>query len=491
MGFAALAPIDRFLVKRRIPVVVITLAVVGLASPLLYWLPFDFNPLHLQNPNSEAVAAYMQLRRDPQTGANAIELIRPDVAAADDVAQRLASLPEVARTRTLASFVPGDQQRKLAAVKRMAATLGPALTAAHPKAAPTDGETVAALRSTAGSLAEFGTGAGPGAMAARRLAGSLTQLAAADASTRQRATTAFVEPLRLSLLGLRAALDPQPVTLETLPPELKRAWLGSNGEARVEVLPKGDPDDTAQMRRFVAAVIAVAPDATGPAVTLFEAANTILRAFVEAGLFAIAGIFVLLWITLRRLGDVLVTLVPLLLAAVLTLELCVVLDLPLNFANIIALPLLLGIGVAFKIYYVTAWRRGGTALVQSTLSRAVIFSAMTTGTAFGSLWLSSNPGTASMGRLMGLELICTMAAAVLFQPALMGPPRRVVAAAETDAEETPEAATRPAANPFDLVRREAAWTVTRQTPGLPSREAPPRPAEAAAERETVTHAAEC
>jgi hypothetical protein len=105
------------------------------------------------------------------------------------------------------------------------------------------------------------------------------------------------------------------------------------------------------------------------------------------------------------------------------LELCVALDIPLNFANIIALPLLLGVGVAFKIYYVMAWRSGKTALVQSTLTRAVIFSAMATASAFGSLWVSSDPATSSMGKLMALALVCTMAAAVLFQPALMGRPR--------------------------------------------------------------------
>ena len=151
--------------------------------------------------------------------------------------------------------------------------------------------------------------------------------------------------------------------------------MAPDGQARVQVLPKGDPDDTAVLREFVAAVLAVEPAATGPAVMLYEAGNTILRAFIEAGVFALAAIFVLLLVTLRRLSDVLMTLVPLLLAAVLTLEMCVVLDLPLNFANIIALPLLLGVGVAFKIYYIMAWRRGRTGLVQSTLSRAVIFSA--------------------------------------------------------------------------------------------------------------------
>ena len=124
-----------------------------------------------------------------------------------------------------------------------------------------------------------------------------------------------------------------------------------------------------------------------------------------------------------EMADVLLTLVPRLVAAVVILELCSAFRIPLNFANIIALPVLLGVGVAFKIYYIMAWRSGQTALVQSPLTRAVMFSAMTTATGFGSLWLSSDPGTSSMGRLMALALMCTMVAAVFFQPALMGPPR--------------------------------------------------------------------
>jgi hypothetical protein len=164
------------------------------------------------------------------------------------------------------------------------------------------------------------------------------------------------------------------------------------------------------------------------------------------------------------------TLVPLLLAAVVTLELCVVFDLPLNFANIIALPLLLGVGVAFKIYYIMAWRRGRTALVQSTLTRAVIFSAMTTATAFGSLWLSRHPGTSSMGELMALALLCTMMAAVLFQPALMGPPREV--ARDEPASALPER---------ELVPAAAAWSVERI--GGPDKAHPVRHGHVVGERE--------
>jgi predicted RND superfamily exporter protein len=115
--------------------------------------------------------------------------------------------------------------------------------------------------------------------------------------------------------------------------------------------------------------------------------------------------------------------VPLLVSALVTLELCVVFGIAINFANIIALPLLLGIGVAFKIYYVLAWRRGQAHLLASGLTQAIILSAATTGTAFGSLWLSHHPGTASMGRLLVLSLVCTLIGAVFFQPILMGQPR--------------------------------------------------------------------
>jgi len=424
MGFAALAPVDRFVERHRIPVIVTTLLLVVLASPLLLFLPFDFNPLHLRNPQAASVATFLELRRDPQTGANAIEIMAANSGAADAIAQRLSLLPQVSLTVTLGSLVPGDQDEKLKLIEAATEEIEPSLNPVEVAPPPTDEQNIDALSSTAASLATVaGNGQGAGAEAARRLSGLLQQLAKAHPSVRKEAEAAVVEPLRMSLDQLRDEINPQRITAETIPADLKRAWVTPDGRARVQVLPNGDPDDTKVLRNFVTAVLAIEPDAAGPAVLLFEAGNTVVRAFIEAGIFSLAAIALLLWITLRRLADVLLTLVPLLVAGIVTLELCAVLDLPLNFANIIALPLLLGVGVAFKIYYIMAWRSGKTALVQSTLTRAVIFSAMTTATAFGSLWLSSDPATSSMGKLMALALLCTMAAAVLFQPALMGRPR--------------------------------------------------------------------
>jgi predicted RND superfamily exporter protein len=179
------------------------------------------------------------------------------------------------------------------------------------------------------------------------------------------------------------------------------------------------------LRGFASAVLAAEPSATGSAISLYESAKTVTSAFFEAGIIALAAIAVLLFFALRRLSDVLLTLIPLLIAGAVTLEICALTGMEINFANIIALPLLLGVGVAFKIYYIMAWRDGKTGLLQSSLTRAVLFSGMTNAVAFGSMWSSDYPGMSSMGKMMALALLCTMAAAVLFQPVLMGRPRQV------------------------------------------------------------------
>ena len=147
--------------------------------------------------------------------------------------------------------------------------------------------------------------------------------------------------------------------------------------------------------------------------------KTIVDAFRDAAIYAVLAITAILAIALRRPRDVLLVLAPLILSALLTLTVAVLLPLPLNFANIIALPLLLGVGVAFNIYFVMNWREGRRLLLGSATARAIVFSALTTGTAFGSLALSAHPGTASMGDLLLISLACTLLASLVFVPALL------------------------------------------------------------------------
>jgi uncharacterized protein len=426
-GFPRLAPVDDYLDHHRKPILIGTLAVVIGALPLLTQLHFDFNPLHLKDPKSESMATLLALKDSPEASVNDVALLAPSLAAGRDAARRLGALPEVGRTTTLDTFIPADQPAKLALVAPVAASLLPALTQ-QPAAPAGDAQRVAALK-RASSLLEYAAEdhPGPGAAAAKHLSESLAKLAAADSATRDRAEHAFAEPLRIALAQLAALLQPETITRDTLPPQLVRDWIAPDGHALVQISPKipagADPGDDTVLRRFAKAVKTAEPNAIGGPISILHSADTIIKAFLQAAALSVLSITILLWITLRRFGDVLRTLVPLLVSGVVTLELCVIFGMSLNFANIIALPLMLGVGVAFKVYFVMAWRAGQTGLLQSSLTHAVLYSAATTATAFGSLWLSHHPGTASMGKLLALALTCTLIGAVVFQPVLMGKPR--------------------------------------------------------------------
>jgi uncharacterized protein len=426
VGYAFLAPVDHFLEKYRVAIIVGTLAIVIAGLPLLYFMRFDFNPMNLRNPKAESIATFLDLRKDPNTGANAIDVMTNSEADARKIEEKLAKLPEVLRVMSLDSFVPEDQAPKLKLIEKAAKVLGSALSPDSIDAPPSDQENVDALNSSVDALRRTaGDAKGPGAVASRRLADALAKLAASDETTRNKAQAIFVDPLKIVLDQLRNSLQAQPVSLKTLPQDLVGSWKAKDGLMRVEALPRGDPNDNDNLRKFANAVLAAEPTAIGGPVSILKSGDTVVSAFIHAGIYALVVIGLLLWITLRRISDVLMTLVPLLVAGAVTLEICVLIKLPLNFANIVALPLLLGVGVAFKIYYVTAWRSGRTNLLQTSLTRAIFFSAMTTATAFGSLWLSSHPGTSSMGKLLALSLLTTLAAVLLFQPALMGKPRDI------------------------------------------------------------------
>jgi hopanoid biosynthesis associated RND transporter like protein HpnN len=426
VGYAFLAPVDYFLEKHRVVIIVGTILIAVAGLPLLYFLRFDFNPINLRSPKVESIATFLDLRSDPNTGANAINVMTNSDADAKKIEERLSKVPEVLRVMSLDSFVPEDQPAKLKLIGQGAKILGPALNPDSIDAPPSDQENVESLKGSAENLRRTaGDAKGPGAVASRRLADALSKLADSDQATRDKTQAIFVSPLKVVLDQLKNSLQAQPVSLKTLPADLVNSWKTKDGLTRVEALPRGDPNDNDTLRKFAAAVLNAEPNAIGGPVSILKSGDTVVKAFIHAGITALLVISFLLWLALRRVTDVLLTLVPLLVAGAVTLEICVLIGLPLNFANIVALPLLLGVGVAFKIYYVTAWRSGRTNLLQSSLTRAIFFSALTTATAFGSLWLSSHPGTASMGKLLALSLVTTLAAVLLFQPALMGKPRDI------------------------------------------------------------------
>jgi hopanoid biosynthesis associated RND transporter like protein HpnN len=419
IGIAQLAGADRFVYKYRRAIVggLSALTVAGLF--LLPSLEFDDNPMNLRSARTESIATLFDLMKDSATSPNTIEILAPSLDEARDLGARIEQLPDVDQATTLDSFVPTGQEEKLALISDAAFLLDTTLDPFDIKPPPTREEILASIAVTSADLRKAASnGSAQAAQAADRLADALDSLAGEGGTALDRAEAAFVPSLETMLERLRAILSPQPVDMNAIPADLKADWLAQDGRARVQVSVRGDPNDRPTLRRFAEAVRAIAPDATGAPITTAESGRIVVGAFVQAGLLSLLAVIVLLAITLRSVRDVVLTLGPLLAACALTFATCVILGLPLNFANIIVLPLLLGIGVAFHIYFVMAWRAGGHNFLQSSLSRAVLFSALTTATAFGTLWLSRHPGTASMGELLMISLAWTLTILV-FLPALL------------------------------------------------------------------------
>lgn len=443
-GYKWAAPLDDFLEKNRNAVLVFFAALFIAASIAAFFIRFDFDPLNLKNPKTESVSTMLELVEDPDSNPYTVDILAPNIDAAETLAIKIRALPEVEKAMTLQSFVPDEQEQKIALINEVTNLLTPAL-----QPAPAQATNAATQKQAAQTLLEKMRATQNLPPEAERFKVNLQNFIAASDAVIEQQTKSFTDFVSNALGDMRARLTPHTITLTDIPESLKRDWVAADGSARIEVTPKDHPRDQAMLIKFVAAIRAVTPDATGAPVSIQESAATIKQAFIEAGIYAVIAIFFLLFLTLgpsfstaslhgssphrrgdifiqsafagmtERLTNTLYVLAPLILAGVLTLGTATLINLPINFANIIALPLLLGLGVSYSIYFVVYWRQGFDKPLQSGMARAVLFSAATAFVAFGSLSLSNHPGTASMGLLLSLSLFYVLFTTLFFLPCLL------------------------------------------------------------------------
>jgi hopanoid biosynthesis associated RND transporter like protein HpnN len=418
VGFAFARRLDPVVQHHRWAIAVTFLALAAVGAVAAPKIPFDGDPLHTKNPHSEAIRTLHDLMQEPVTNPYTIEALLPSLPLAQQAADKLGKLRLSQDVLTLNSFVPTDQPHKLALIQDAAnildTTLSPAVTTAP--------VTPASLRKSADALSaalDRLTNLPPASPLAE-IASDLRRLRTAPDATLVTANEALTIFLPRQLERLRDALAAtQPVTLADVPDELRRDWVLPDGRARLQVLPKAAVSDGHVLRRWVKAALKAVPQAAGSAVWILKSADTITTAFQIAAYSALVAIAIILTLALRRVQDVILVMTPLLISGLLTALLLRGFAISLNFANIIALPLLLGVGVSFNIYFVMNWRSGVTRFLGSATTRAVVFSALTTSTAFGSLALSRHPGTASMGVLLLMSLGCTVCTTLLFVPAML------------------------------------------------------------------------
>jgi hopanoid biosynthesis associated RND transporter like protein HpnN len=412
---------------------------------------FDFDPINLKDPNSESVQTVRDLGADGDSTRYAAMALSPDPEQALLSAEKFKALPEVDRVITLQSFIPKDQNAKLELIGGMALFMQPVLMA-EPAAAPASDPTSDPALDQAGARASAVAGFrdavhdyrtktandaagldGPLSFAMQRFLSALEALrqapgdvqaagAGAGANGGLAGFEANVFAYYPQFLGrLRSLLDARPVNIDSLPEDLRSRWIAADGRAKIMIVPKADlATDLDALSEFVAAAKSVDARVTGTPVVVFEAGQVVTGSVYLAGLLSLLGITGLLLISLRSLIDTLLVLAPLLLAALLTAAAITLLGVPFNFANVIVLPLLLGLGVASGIQLVARARSGGVGLLAETSTpRAIVFSALTTIGSFGTLGLSHHFGMASLGIVLMVAISFTLLSTLVVLPALL------------------------------------------------------------------------
>jgi hypothetical protein len=404
--------------SRRPRLVLAIATVVLLASGvLLTRVTFDSNPIHLRDPRTEGVTTLLELAETGEAPLLNLVAVAPSDDVAQDWAAQLRKLPEIRNVVTIAELVPRDQDEKLALLGDLRLLLGPKVATLN--AVPPD---PAALDESLAKLEAAAAGSASAAPLEAATAALRKRLAAAAPDVRDKELRALDAALTNSLPGelarLSAGLHATKFDRAALPANLADRWLASGGRELVEITPRENVSDNATASRFISAVRGVAANATGLPVVYQEASATVVEAFERALLYAFIMVGVIIYLSLHGWKDTLFVVVPIVLATAVTAALAVLIDMPFNYANIIALPLLVGMGVDNGIHVVHRLRaEHATELFDTSTMRAVLASALTTIASFGNLAFSAHVGTASMGILLAIGLGVSMAFTLIVLPA--------------------------------------------------------------------------
>ena len=403
--------------------------VIGVASAcLIPQVRFDFNPLHLKDPTTESVQTAMDLMADPKVSPETISILVEKKETAVKLSESLPNLPEVSRVVWLKNFVPDHQQEKADVIQNIAFTMLSVFDTSNRKDPPGREDIKIYTEKFQERLSEAVKNKKLDkalSASARRLADALIPFTRSTKGLKASVVDlqdAFLDRFEGRLVRLEQSLEASPFAESDIPVALHGRYVTREGRYRVEIYPKENVTNNEAMQRFVSAVQKHIPSVTGVPVVLVESGRVVLEAIAQASLTALVFICILLIVILRNIWDALLVLLPLILAAVWTVAASVIFNLPFNYANVIVVPLLLGLGAASGIHLVMRSRLGlsETALLQTSTPRAVVFSALTTIGSFGSLAVSNHRGTASMGELLMVAIGFTLLSTLVILPALMG-----------------------------------------------------------------------
>jgi hopanoid biosynthesis associated RND transporter like protein HpnN len=397
----------------------------------LFVLPdvhFDGDPIHLKDQSSSTVTSYKKVVADTPGEVYAAQVISPDAYTAKAMAMRLEKLNVVHSVRWFNSFVPNRQQEKLRHLHKLKGNLSQFVSFPNNILDETRRVALVEFQENLGHMKQAFQGLDAFQEAVDKLHSTVTQInrkVGSGAALSSLEHDLFSKlPVLLYQLGVMS--NAVPISSQNMDQDIPRRYINDNNLWRLEVIPKREIMKEGQLLDFVSRVRAIAPHATGAPVEIIGAAGVVSSAMGKATVIAMFFVLTILVPVFRSVKEILLVLLPLVLAGLLLLACTVLFNVPFNFANVIVLPLLLGLGIDSAIHYVLRARENHEAgdIMATTTPRAIILSSLTTIGSFGTLWLSAHKGISSMGELLVISLGITLWCTLIVLPQLVAWSRR-------------------------------------------------------------------
>ena len=431
---------DKLLVGRE-KLVLICVFVLGLLALIpASRLHFDADPLGVRDPKADSVRLLRELLKDDNASPLAMNVLVDDAEAAEALAKQLREIPLVGSVTTASDLLPADQDDAIEAIEDTAFAILPTLEIMPARVYP-DGALLERFRDLHLQVIRAATEF-PQNTSLQQLQEALAKTLRGDnrdySDLEQRLFTTFPA----TIIRLTAMLQPDPISVESLPPTLQKMILDVSGKHRIEINPDAssgiDGSDIKRVGEFVDAVLEVAPEAYGEGYAIREISEVVLRAFAFAFAIAALAILAISYLSLRDFRRTLAVVLPLVFACLFTVAICVMLGIALNFANVIVLPLLLGIGIDTAIHLVHRANTEGdevnnskkskiskaldnkSSLLQSSAASAAFYSGLTTLVSFGTMAFARHQGLASLGAMLWIGVLVVLLVNFILIPALLG-----------------------------------------------------------------------
>ncbi len=396
----------------------------GYLSRELY---FDYNLLNMQAKGTEAVHFEMKIIENAKRASWNAALIADDIEDAKEKYRVLKAMPSVGKVESLLTAIPENQETRIRKVKALAPLI-------DPLEVESEDETFSlrAIRATIKKIRfklrkkEKDEGQDDVYEASRQvrlLDAALKNTDSETAATRLKkfSQTLFID-YRKKIADLKRSAHPTPVKVEELPQDIKDRFVSTDGKYLILAYPSINIWEREEMEKFLYEMRKIDPDVTGNAVHMFESSRLMIDGYIRAGLYALAAIIIYLMLTLQNFRTTLLVLIPTLAGAVLTLGLMRLTGIQFNLANLVILPLILGIGVVDGVHILHRCREApecGENVISKSTGQAVILTSLTTMIGFGSLMVADHQGVYSVGLVLTLGVGSCMITSITLLPALM------------------------------------------------------------------------